>query len=277
MDMKIYIDILVIANMILTFGFIGCTGKITRTAAAPRRKLLAGILGGLSSLIVLIDCSSFLIALLITIIKLGLICGICAVAFSPKSLGRAVLYVFVYLSTELLFGGLCMAMWELSGARIISYRNYTPYPDIPLWLLISCVIVCYAVICIYDRLTLRRKLRAKRFRVRFVLGNCDCFFPGGCDTGNMLEDVFSGSPVIVFASGKLYERFELDSEKGLAASGFHLIPYSTVDGTRLIAVTSKARLYIYEGDRLIKEADCSAGITDSDKSPRAVFNPRILI
>ena len=275
--MKIYLDILVLTNLILTIGLLSCCGRLTSSRLSPKRTAAAGLIGSLCSLIWLIDAGSFPAALFIILLKLCGLAAVIFVAFRPAILRRFALYTFVYLGIEILFGGLCMVMWELTGSQVILYKNYIPYLDVPLWIIALSIAFCYVIISAAEHLMLRRQLAAKQYRIRFSLGDYEVTMPGVCDTGNMLEDVFTGTPVVIFSSSELYEHFALDESEKLFIKGFHLVPYSTVDGTRLIAVTAKGRVTVFEGESFVKEADCSAGILDSKSPARAIFNPQILL
>ena len=275
--MKIYLDILFLTNLILTIGFLSGCGRLCHIKLPPKRLMLGGVIGGSGSMILLIDTDGFWVALLITLLKLGVLAGMTALVFRPRSRKEMLKYALIYLCQEVLFGGACMVIWEATGCRVIVYKNYTPYLDIPLWLMCACIIGCYLVMIAFDSLAMRREIAAASYRVRYILGDCEITMPAVCDTGNMLEDVFSGAPVVVFSCRELYRRFDLDSSDALYIRGFHLIPYSTVEGRRLMPVTSKGRVLILDGEGLVKEVNCSAGILDSDEPPRAIFNPHLLI
>lgn len=275
--MKIYVDMLFLTNLLLTVGFISCCGRLTHEKLATRRLALGGMIGGLGSMILLVNTESFLEALAVTVIKLLIIGALLWSAFHPRELKRLLKLMLIYLSLELLFGGACLVIWEATGCRVIIYKNYTPYLDIPLWLLCGCIIVCSAVVRAFEALAMQREIAAASYRIRYIYGDSEITMPAVCDTGNMLEDVFSGAPVVVFSCGELYRQLGLDSGDGLYIRGFHLIPYSTVEGQRLMPVTSKGRVLILDGEGLEKEVNCSAGILDSEGPPRAIFNPRLLI
>ena len=101
--------------------------------------------------------------------------------------------------------------------------------------------------------------------------------PAVSDTGNLLTDNFSGEPVVIFKSRRLYEYFGLDSEQSYAVNGFHLIPFETVSGRGLIPVTLRGEVTIHSSDGTSKAVRCAVGILDSTGGERAIFDPKLLI
>jgi stage II sporulation protein GA (sporulation sigma-E factor processing peptidase) len=101
--------------------------------------------------------------------------------------------------------------------------------------------------------------------------------PAAADTGNRLCDSFTGAPVIILCSDELYKRYNLDRYEQLDFYGFHPVPYSTINGSGLIYVTSKGSVRI-TAKSLCKDIDCSVGIIPENGSGcRAIFNPCILL
>ena len=67
--MRIYLDVLMITNGIISLIFINCISKITHTKVTNLRMLLSCFIGGASSLLMIINTSSFLKSLGVTSIK----------------------------------------------------------------------------------------------------------------------------------------------------------------------------------------------------------------
>ena len=68
--MKIYIDILLVTNAIMTLIMLEAAGRICHKVISPLRLLTACSVGGLSSLVMAIDSRGYFTAVLIVVIKL---------------------------------------------------------------------------------------------------------------------------------------------------------------------------------------------------------------
>ena len=104
--MKIYIDILLVTNAIMTLIMLEAAGRICHKVISPLRLLTACSVGGLSSLVMAIDSRGYFTAVLIVVIKL-------------------VSAVFTVL---IAFG--CKDPWQL--LRLCSGRSFHGYSGDPL-------------------------------------------------------------------------------------------------------------------------------------------------
>ena len=68
--MKIYIDILLVTNAIMTLIMLEAAGRICHKVISPLRLLTACSVGGFSSLVMAIDSRGYFTAVLIVVIKL---------------------------------------------------------------------------------------------------------------------------------------------------------------------------------------------------------------
>ena len=73
--MKIYLDILFLTNLILTIGFLSCCARLCHIKLPPKKLMLGGVIGGFGSMILLIDTDGFAVAVLVTLLKLGVLAG----------------------------------------------------------------------------------------------------------------------------------------------------------------------------------------------------------
>ena len=87
--MKIYIDILLVTNAIMTLIMLEAAGRICHKVISPLRLLTACSVGGLSSLVMAIDSRGYFTAVLIVVIKLAGAVFSVLIAFGCKEIGRA--------------------------------------------------------------------------------------------------------------------------------------------------------------------------------------------
>ena len=96
------------------------------------------------------------------------------------------------------------------------------------------------------------------------------------DTGNKLCDAFTGLPIIIFCCDEMYEHYGLDDKETGIRMGFRLTPYNTLSGPGLMAVTPKGTVKLTDDNGMEKEVRCMVGITCSNGSSRAIFDPAVL-
>ena len=274
--MKIYLDVLFISNLLISMLTLSVFSRLIHLKLSKRRYMTASVFSGFSSLIMLIEPKGFVFSLGITLIKLALSAAVLLIAVRYECIASFLSRWAVFITVNVIFGGICFLLWDSFGGETIIIKNYTVYLNVPIHLMLLCTAAAYVLICIYDRVMTVRLGKMGSYKAVFTYGSRSIVMPAVCDTGNTLTDSFSGEPVVIFLSRRLYEHFQLGTEKCFS-DGFHLIPYSTVDGSRLIPVTLKGEVYIRLSDGTVKHIRCAAGILDSSGSDRAIFNPILIL
>ncbi|MCR5142100.1 MAG: sigma-E processing peptidase SpoIIGA [Ruminococcus sp.] len=273
-DTKIYIDVLVLTNAVITLCYLRCAAAVCRERLKGSRLAAASVIGGVGSLLAIPQSSSFAGALMLTLAKAGVILAVTAAAFGKKTpaemLGRAA----VYLLCDILMGGVCLALVTLTRRRILTVRNYVVYFDISLWqMAVGCAAV-YLIITAAGAVRIRHSASAG-YRVSYALGGYSRDFPAIADTGNRLTDSFTGEPVVIFRSDDLWRRYSLDRPELMAAYGFRPVPFETISGEGVVYVTSRGSVTVTDAGRSF-EAACCAGILPSGGKEYAIFNPELL-
>ncbi len=273
--MKIYVDVLVLTNAVITLIYLRCIASVCRERLRARNEAAAAVIGGLGSLLAIPQSSSFAGALALTLAKAGVILAVTFTAFGRRSIYAILRRAALYLLCEVLMGGVCFALVTLTRRRILTVRNYVVYFDVSLWQLgVSCAAV-YLIITVAGAVKLKYGTSAAGYRVGYTLGGYSRDFPAVADTGNRLTDSFTGEPVVVFRSDDLYRRFSLDRPELMSAYGFRLLPYETIGGEGVIYVTSRGSVTV-TCDGSARRAACCAGILPGKGKEYAVFNPEIL-
>lgn len=275
--MKIYLDILMISNILLTLIFIRIMSLTVHSRLRRKNKLKCLVPAALSSLLMIVRPENYVESLAVTLAKIIAVTLIVKLAFGLSFEKRLITYTAAYIGINIAFGGICMFIWEFFGAEFIIIGNLTVYFNVPIWLLILCTAAAYAAITLYEKLMFSENTRTESYRALFVYGDYSAELPAISDTGNKLTDAFSGEPVVVFCSDKLYYHFDLDDPSKLPYSGFHLIPCSTVSGMSILPVTLNGKVTILQSSGQRKELRCAAGITKSTGKERAIFDPRLLL
>ncbi len=275
--MKIYLDVLFITNTVITLMYISALAKITHTSAKKARVRLAALLGGLSGMLLIFNTESFWEAVMITVAKLAAIISIVSIAFGIKQKKRILRLCLLYGVLNLIFGGCCLIIWQISGGRVIYMRNYTVYFDISLLDMLICAALAYCAVSVYDAVTEKAFRRSCRYKTKYTVGDYEITVPAVADSGNALVDIFTGAPVVIFCCSELFDHFDLDHENYFRLNGFRLIPCRTINGESLIPVTSRGKVTVTDDRDFSKEIRCCIGVVRSDgSSSRAIFDPALL-
>lgn len=274
--MKIYIDVLIITNTIAELICLESASRIIHTAVKNRRLFSASFLGGLTSLLVIPSANTYSVALMLTLLKLFSIPLIALTAFGFKSIKHFVKGTLVLMLTKVVFTGITLVVWELSDTKRIYVRNYTFYFDISLLKLTIVIIATYILLTTFDVI---KKIceKDKTYRAVYRCGNYSLCIPAVADTGNKLTDRFTNTPVVIFYCDDLYFHYGLDSPESFTVGKFRLMPFETINGKGLIAVTSNGEIEIADDKHRFTQLRCCVGVTRSNGSdPRAIFDPKII-
>lgn len=271
--MKIYVDVLVITNAVVTLCYIECICRITHEKAELKRELTAASVGGACSLIAAVETHSFVGALGVTLIKFGAVSAVIAIAFGKRAFIKR---LFLYMLCDLLLGGVCFFIISVSRSEIVFIKNYTVYFDVSLFQIGICCAAVYGIISVYERIVRRRMNGVKKYRATYTCGMYEISVPAVSDTGNNLCDSFTGESVVIFRCDEMFSHYNLDRTEQLSFYGFHPVPYQTINGGGLIYVTSKGSVKI-SCKEYSKKVGCCVGILPSSGESVAIFNPALLI
>ena len=277
MNLKIYLDVLVITNCILNLIILQCVCKITHTKISHLRLFLSSFIGGISSLLVIVNPNGMIKSIAVTILKILLIGVIIVTAFGLLNAKRFIRYIFLYFFINLIFAGISLLLWQITDSSIIYIKNYTVYFDISLLHLVAAAIIIYIVITVYEWILRRKNNSDENYRAKYSVGNYEIEMPAIADSGNKLCDSFTGTPVVIFYCSELYEHFNLENENQYALGGFRVTPFSTVSGNGVIPITSKGNVVITDSGGNSKCIKCCTGILKNENNKsRAIFNPCLL-
>ncbi len=275
--MKIYADVLVVTNCITELIYLQTTALLTHRRLPKGRLCAACLLGGALSLLFCADGSSFTGALIITICKAAGVLLTMVTAIRLSGAADFFRTLAVYLAVRAAYTGLIIIWWEFSDTRRIMVRNYSVYFDISLLKLAIALISAYLMLSLTEMTIRRFHGRSQGYRAVYKSGSYEVMLPAVADTGNRLCDGFTGLPVVVFCCDEMFAHYSLFDHEAGAKAGFRLTPCTTVDGTGLIAVTSKGSVTITDENGKSKQVRCCVGVKpSSDKHSRAIFDPVLL-
>lgn len=258
---------LVIINIYITWILLYLSKSLVHANVKSVNLVISSFIGGLSSLLILIEPSNLYVKLLIFTAKVVTFVIIVLIAFSGQSIKKMIVYGAVFISLNILLCGAVGLFCELFNMESTFVFNGTIYLDIPLVMLILTTAGIYIILTVFSRLTAFKYDKHNSYNVEFSYKDTTYNLPAIADTGNTATDIFSGKPVIVCNGISLYIS-ETDYIRP--------IPYSTVSGEGILYAFKPEYVLISDEKGRIKVVDTLVASTDATGERRAIFNPKLL-
>ncbi len=274
--MKIYLDVLMITNTVVTLICLEATARLGHTILENKRAFLASTVGGIVSLLIIVPGANYFMALAVTITKALSFPIISIIAFRFKNIRSFIRNTLLFFVSNLVYIALVLILWEFSNTKIIYIRNYTIYFSISIIKISVSVIIMYVLLTAADIIKKHIEHNDK-YTAEYKCGDYKLSLPAVCDTGNRLYDSFTGVAVVIIYCDDLYEHYALDHVETIKSGKFRMLPFETINGSGLIAVTYSGNISISDSKDTYYDLDCCVGITRSNgKRSQAIFNPQIL-
>jgi stage II sporulation protein GA (sporulation sigma-E factor processing peptidase) len=273
MEEEIYADVLFIINFSMDFLSLYIVGRLMHFLMSAKRVIFAASLGALYGVLELLLHVSSAGKTGLTLLVLGVMC---LVAFGYHGFRTYAASVALTFGVSMLIGGMMTSAFLKLG-NDVSYLDVggsiaTVYGDIPIWkFAVYALISALATWGLGKLFRRKRALRTCTVRMRF--GGEEKELTALVDSGNLLEDPVSGTPVI-FLSGRaariLPQNLLTAMKNGVAslslpdAGKLRVIPSRTVsgDGVLLAAVPERVCLRSdagWEPRRALVAVDFSGG------------------
>lgn len=201
--MTIYIDVVLIENLIMNFIILLATGLILKEKIKTIRLLFASLLGAIYSVIsymsILEIYSSIILKIILSIV-------IVYVAFNPQNMKKMWKDILLFYLTSFVFGGAAFALIYIVKPQEILMKNGLflgtyPLKTIMLGAILAFVIIITAFAVVKSKITKKDmfceveiQLNGKKIETTAML-----------DTGNLLKEPITNTPVIVVEHTLLYD------------------------------------------------------------------------
>lgn len=235
----IYADVLVVINVYITYGLILLTSCFSRMKRNRIRILLASVISGFYSLIILFPGISEGI---VGATKLFFSLILLRVAFGKVSKKQKLRLFLVFFCVNFAFAGLMLAVWLFLSPDGMYYNSSIVYFNIDTVTLLLLTLICYVVLSAAHRFISSRIPSDTVYECKIYAHGksflCRCFL----DTGNSLKDCYTGSSVIIV---------NRDVFKGVIGENpfenelkIRILPHSTVshEGTLYAFTAEKAEV-----------------------------------
>lgn len=265
--MEIYLDVLVIVNTYITWIFLALIESLTHFDIKKTNLILASLLGGISSLLILVDSENTYMGIALLLIKITAYILCTLIAFHGAVPKRKAIYSAYYIGLNILLGGAVKFISEHTKSTTFFIYNGTVYINISVYMLVAMTAMLYLIISVIERIAEYRACRNRSYKVKIVYHDVEYVLDGIADTGNSAHDLFTGKPVVICKGISLYD----------SSSEFvRIIPYTTISGEGMLYAVSPESVTVTDDNKLSKCVDALvAGIPDSLERV-AVFNPNIL-
>lgn len=287
MTEEIYGDVLFIINFSMDFLSLYLAGRLMHFPLRAWRVILSASLGALYGVASLFfSFGNFWNA----VVSFAVMLLLCAIAYPCNSFKSFAASAALFAGISMLIGGIMTAAFTKLG----KYQSYieiggsihTIYGDIPLWLF-AVLAALSAVLTWLIGWLIRRRRSVRSCEIRLTFGGRETALSCLVDSGNLLTEPLSGTPVIFVKSASadfLPDDIRLAMTDGVASLDIHtikrlrLIPSKTVSGSGIIVAAVPERCYVRCGDEFEpKKALVAVDFTDGDFGGFPALLPEILM
>ncbi len=274
--MVIYLDVLIVVNVYLTYFILKASARLLRVRLPTGRLIAASVFGGISSITAAFGLSFWYSLLL----KAGLTLLLTLAAFGFSEIRSFLPRFFTVLSVGMLVCGAAVLLREWTGSSFLTAAGGYVYLDVSILTLVGATTAAYLLISLLRRI-LDRPSSDARFTLKIRNNGKTVVLTAFPDSGNMLRDFLTGLPVIVCRAQSVLPV----APKGIEAAetnpppGVRLIPYATIDSGGCIAAFRAEQITVTGENQQKKNIDALIGVGANglDGDFDAVINPKLLV
>jgi stage II sporulation protein GA (sporulation sigma-E factor processing peptidase) len=243
------------------------TAKLTKKSLKTSRGVISSTIGGLYSMILLINEMPNYILIITKLIALTLII---LSAFKFYRVKSFVITLLIFLFVNFLFLGIIVGIYFITESKAITINNSIVYFDISARGLLLSAFFAYILSCLIVRIYNRSVSKGEIYTIEIEnMGNKITLF-AFADNGNKLKEPFSNYPVIIVDKSKVNSFF--DEEK------IRLIPVSTVNGKNYLVSFKPDKVTLLSSNCREVIEDVYIALSDDIENENfsAIINPEIL-
>ena len=201
--MTIYIDVVFIENLIINYIILFATSIIIKIKVKHIRLILASTLGAIYSIIAYMSIlemySSVILKIILSVI-------IVYIAYNPQNVKNMWKYLVIFYMTSFVFGGAAFALIYIVKPQDILMKNGLFLGTYPLKTIILGTIVAFVVIFTSFKLVKSKISKKDMFcTIKININKVEIETKAMIDTGNLLKEPISNTPVIVVEHTLLYD------------------------------------------------------------------------
>lgn len=201
--MTIYLDVVLIENLIMNYIILFATGYILKIKLNHIRLIISALLGGIYSILAYMEVleiyTNFFMKILLSVVMVYL-------AYNAKNIKLLLKQITIFYLTSFVFGGCSFALLYFVKPQEILIRNGMLIGTYPLKIAVLGGIVGFTISVIAFKVVKRRLNKKDMFcDITVFVGEKNIKTKAMIDTGNMLKDPITRMPVIVVEKDILYE------------------------------------------------------------------------
>ncbi len=264
MEIKVYVDVLLLTNVVFNFLLLKITGLLLRQPAKTWLLLSVSALGGVYAVLAFFLPDSLLYSLVGKLFMGGLMVTI---AFRPACLRAWVKYVCVFYAVVFLYSGMAMSFFYFSdGATLLgsAIQNGILYVNLPVHLLL--LLSCLAGAILKTAFSIGARISACGKEIATLLiyhRGKTVTLRGFYDSGNLLrkEPEDRGVMICSWESVKpLFSPQKTLEEVQKKEKGLFFIPFSTLQADGRLPGFFPDAVYLKKGRRFFRTEDVCIGI-----------------
>lgn len=201
--MTIYIDIVLLENLIMNFIILLATGLTLKEKIKSIRLILASLVGAIYSVISYLSILEIYQSM---ILKIILSIVIIYIAFNPQTMKKMWKDLIIFYLTSFVFGGAAFALIYIVKPQDILMKNGLFLGTYPLKTVFLGAIIAFIIIMVAFTVVKSKISKKDVFcEIEIGLNKKTIKTTAMIDTGNMLKEPITNTPVIVVEHTLLYE------------------------------------------------------------------------
>lgn len=201
--MTIYIDVVLIENLIMNYIILLATGIVLKIRIKHLRLFVGSLIGAVYTIITYIITikmySNFLFKLVLSVV-------IIYVAFNPQNIKNMWKQLVVFYLISFVFGGAAFALIYIVKPQDILMKNGLFLGTYPIKAVILATIIAFIIIILTFKLVKSKISKKDMYKeIKISIEGKQINVMAMLDTGNMLKEPITGKPVIVLEHICLYD------------------------------------------------------------------------
>lgn len=256
--MELYIEFVILDNMVMNFLLLFLTAKVFRLSTSRLKIFLSAMLGTIIAIFLsLLSVMTWLLIILKLLIPVSML----LIISSHYNAKKFFLCYITFLSLTFLIGGSCLAVLFLLNAEVfdiilLEYEYILPVGIFILLIVSYTKIIEYGIKYFYRKKTISNYL----YDIRVHTKNKVISFVAFLDSGNMLCDKKTNLPVLIVSSSLLRDIYDEIEPKEK-----HYLEYSTISGTKNNMLVFKPKLvevFIKDDNKKMNIGEMMIGVVD---------------
>lgn len=288
MQQVIYVDVLIFLNTIITFIILLSTVEISGVSPKSVRLLAGSLLGGIYSLIILApEMNMFLVFAA----RIAMSVSIISITFSVHKIKKFLRCLASFVGISFVFAGIVYFFESFSSSSFLQMNNSIVYFDVSFFSLVVMCSIVFLVIRILNKRLFVKTQADLIYELEIVFNEKTIRTNALYDSGNCVQDVYTGKPVIIVNANAIKDLFDektfnslfVDfSDDGNAISDIRLrfLPVKSISSSTLLPAFTAQKIIISD-ENIKKEvfSPCIAVTHDElgENSYKALINQSIFV